>query len=163
MPTQETAALKDRSLVLPVAEVVEIVREWVDLQSRHLPDFAGASLWGGITALPPDAPFPLYRDVDIVVVLTQGAHDDEQQSFYRGLMLEVIEQNLEHHHNAEQPGVCAGVHSWARSRGRGLMKLRHSGRQTQSIAACLATSKANEIRPVLGRQRKLDCKPLGEL
>jgi hypothetical protein len=89
------------SAVLPVGEVVAIVREWVDQQARYLPDFAGAYLWGGITALPPDAPFALYRDVDVVVVFTQGAPEDEQEVFYRGLMLEVISKNLDAHQDAE--------------------------------------------------------------
>ncbi len=88
------------SAVLPVAEVVGIVREWVDLQARHLPHFAGAYLWGGITALPADAQFPLYRDVDVVVV-TEGAHDDNREIPYRGLMLEVIALDLAAHRNAE--------------------------------------------------------------
>jgi hypothetical protein len=103
MPTQETqpAALAGRSAVLPVAEVVAIVREWVDLHARHLPDFAGAYLWGGITALPPDAPFHLYRDVDVVVVLAKGAQDDDQEVFYRGVSLEIISKNLEEHQDAE--------------------------------------------------------------
>ncbi len=103
MPAQETkqAGLAGSSAVLPVIEVVEIVREWVDLHARHLPDFAGAYLWAGITALPPDAPFPLYRDVDVVVVLPKGAQDDTVEVFYRGLMLEVISLDLEAHQDAE--------------------------------------------------------------
>jgi hypothetical protein len=103
MPTQETkqANLAGNSAVLPVREVVEIVREWVDLHARHLPDFAGAYLWAGITALPPDAPFPLYRDVDVVVVLPEGAQDDTVELFYRGLMLEVISLDLKAHQDAE--------------------------------------------------------------
>jgi hypothetical protein len=103
MPPQETkqADLARSSAVLPVGEVVEIVREWVDLHGCHLPDFAGAYLWGGITALPPDAPFHLYRDVDVVVVLTQGAQDENLEVLYRGLILEVISQNLETHHDPE--------------------------------------------------------------
>ena len=103
MPTQKTqpADLAGCSAVLPVAEIVAIVREWVDLHARHLPDFAGAYLWGGITALPPDAPFHLYRDVDVVVVLTQGAQDDNLEVLYRGLLLEVISKNLEAHQDAE--------------------------------------------------------------
>ncbi len=78
-----------KSAVLPVADVVDIVREWVGLHARHLPDFAGAYLWGGITALPADAPFPLYRDVDVVVVVTQGAREDNLEVLYRGVMLEI--------------------------------------------------------------------------
>jgi hypothetical protein len=103
MPTQDTQQA-DRSgsrAVLPVEAVVAIVREWVDLQARLLPDFAGAYLWGGITALPADAPFQLYRDVDVVVVLTQGAQDDDLEVLYRGVMLEVISKNLAAHRDAE--------------------------------------------------------------
>ena len=103
MPAQETkqANVAGRSVVLPVEEVVGIVREWVDLHARHLPDFAGAYLWGGITALPADAPFPLYRDVDVVVVLTKGAHEDNLEVLYRGLMLEVVAKNLDTHQDPE--------------------------------------------------------------
>ena len=89
------------SAVLPVREVIEIVQEWVDLHARHLPDFAGAYLWGGITALPADEPFPLYRDVDVVVVLPEGAQPDTVEIFYRGLMLEVISIDLKAHQDAE--------------------------------------------------------------
>jgi hypothetical protein len=37
MPTQETkqAALSVRRAVLPVEEVVEIIREWVEFHARH--------------------------------------------------------------------------------------------------------------------------------
>jgi hypothetical protein len=89
------------SAVLPVREVIEIVQEWVDLHASHLPDFAGAYLWAGITALPLDAPFPLYRDVDVVVVLPEGAQDDTVEVFYRGVMLEVISIDLKDHRDAE--------------------------------------------------------------
>ncbi len=39
MPTEETleADPAARSAVLPVAEVIEIVREWVDFHARHMP------------------------------------------------------------------------------------------------------------------------------
>ncbi len=99
MPTQETqqADRAGSSAVRPVAEVIELVREWVDRPARARPDFAGAYLWGGITTLPAEAPFPLYRDVDVVVVLTQGAPEDEEEVCYRGLILEVIWQNLAAH------------------------------------------------------------------
>lgn len=101
MQTQSQADLAGHSAVLRVEEVVEIVREWVELYARRLPDFAGAYLWGGITALPPHAPFQLYRDVDVVVVLAKGAQDEDVELLYRGVMLEVISKNLEAHHNAE--------------------------------------------------------------
>lgn len=86
---------------LPVTEVIDRVQEWVDQQASHLPDFAGAYLWGGITALPMDALFPLYRDVDVHVVLTSDAHGETQEILYRGLMLEVDTAKLEAHLNAE--------------------------------------------------------------
>ena len=103
MPPHETqlAECMTGSAVLPVADVVAIVREWVDHHARHFPHFAGAYLWGGITALPADAPFPLYRDVDVVVVLTMGANDATLEVLYRGLMLEVILQDLDVHQHAE--------------------------------------------------------------
>ncbi len=88
------------SASIPVHEVIAIVRVWVDQEARHWPDFAGAYLWGGITAMPPDAPFSLYRDVDVVVVLTAGASDDDQEVFYRGVALEVIPRNLDSHRDA---------------------------------------------------------------
>jgi hypothetical protein len=92
---------KETSAVMPVREVVEIVREWVDLHARHLPGFAGAYLWAGITALPPDAPFPLYRDVDVVLVLPEGTQGDTVEVFYRGVMLEVISIDPKDHQDAE--------------------------------------------------------------
>jgi hypothetical protein len=103
MPTQATKQvdLAGRGAVLPVGEVVEIVREWVDLHVRHLPNFAGAYLWGGITALPADAPFQLYRDVDVHVVVTSSTHDETQEILYRGVMLEVDSTKLEAHQDAE--------------------------------------------------------------
>ena len=87
--------------VLPVSAVVELLHEWVELDARHRPGFAGAYLWGGITALPPDAPFALYRDVDIVVVQREAGDDSEEEVLFHGLMLEVITHSLDAHRDAE--------------------------------------------------------------
>lgn len=87
--------------VLPVHEVVAIVQEWVDREASGWPDFAGAYLWGGITALPADAPFALYRDLDVVIVLTAGAPEEEREAFYRGISLEIICKNLDEHQDAQ--------------------------------------------------------------
>lgn len=100
-PDTQTSDMAGRGAALPVGEVIAIVREWVELHASKLPDFAGAYLWGGITAMAADVPFHLYRDVDVVVVLTQGAPDDEAEEFYRGLSLEIIPKNLEEHHDVE--------------------------------------------------------------
>jgi hypothetical protein len=103
MPVQETKQTDAMGggAAPPVGAVVEIVREWVELHARHLPNFAGAYLWGGITALPAEAPFQLYRDVDVVVVVTEGAQDDNLEVLYRGVMLEVLSKNLADHQSAE--------------------------------------------------------------
>jgi hypothetical protein len=107
MPTYQTkhTALAGSNTSTPtVAEVIQIVQEWVDLHARRLPDFAGAYLWGGITALPPAAPFHLYRDVDVVVVLANGVaegQEDTQEVFYRGVMLEVLLKRLADHRDVE--------------------------------------------------------------
>lgn len=89
--------------MLLVREVVDIVREWVDRDARRMPGFAGAYLWGGITALPADAPFALYRDVDVVVVSSADVPDDDAagEELYRGLMLEIITLALAAHRDAE--------------------------------------------------------------
>lgn len=104
---------------LAVRAVVAIAREWVELHARQLPGFAGAYLWGGITALPADAPFALYRDVDIVVVLSAGANDETREVLYRGLMLEVILKDLDAHRDAEYVGRgVGGAHRARRAPGR---------------------------------------------
>jgi hypothetical protein len=90
-----------RSAVLRVAEVVAIVREWVENHARLLPKFAGAYLWGGITAMAADAPFHLYRDVDVVVVLSDEVPDEESEVFYRDLILEVIWKHIDDHRDVE--------------------------------------------------------------
>lgn len=86
---------------LPAHQVINIVSEWVALEAALLPNFAGAYMWGGITALEPDAPFALWRDVDVVVVLTEGAPEDEGEVFYGGLSIEIIWKNLDEHHDFE--------------------------------------------------------------
>ena len=86
---------------LPVQEVIARVREWVEVEARQYPNFAGAYLWAGITALPPDAPFALYRDVDVVVVVSKDAPEEESEVFYRGLSIEIIWKNLDEHEDVE--------------------------------------------------------------
>jgi len=86
---------------LPVHEVIARVREWVEAEACNLPNFAGAYLWAGITALPPDASFALYRDVDVVVVLSKDAPEEESEVLYRGLSIEIIWKNLDEHADVE--------------------------------------------------------------
>lgn len=84
-----------------VQATVELVRRWVAEQGCHYPGFVGAYLWAGITALPPGALFPTYRDVDVVIVSTDGGHDDNHEVFYQGLMLEVIIRAVDAHRDVE--------------------------------------------------------------
>jgi hypothetical protein len=107
MPTHETGppvVAVSSSSTPTVEEVIRIVQEWVDLHARQLPDFAGAYLWGGITALPSDAPFHLYRDVDVMVVWSRVPSEgqgDTQEVFYGGVMLEILSKGLDAHSAAE--------------------------------------------------------------
>jgi hypothetical protein len=82
MPSYETqkANLAGHSAVLPVKEVVDIVREWVDLHARSLPDFAGAYLWGGITALPGKHQSEYDQ---VVVAAIKGTHPDPTELYQR--------------------------------------------------------------------------------
>ncbi|HEY1014944.1 MAG TPA: hypothetical protein VGE07_19710, partial [Herpetosiphonaceae bacterium] len=84
-----------------VREVIAIAREWVAREAARWPGFAGAYLWGGIAALPADAPFASFRDVDLVVVLDGDDSGEEQELFYRGLSLEIIPRALASHRDAE--------------------------------------------------------------
>ena len=84
-----------------VQATVELVRRWVAEQGCHYPGFVGAYLWAGITALPPDAMFPAYRDVDVVIVSTEGGHDETIEVAYEGLMLEIIIRQADAHLDVE--------------------------------------------------------------
>ncbi|MBC8229903.1 hypothetical protein H8E77_10185 [bacterium] len=50
---------------MTVGQVIEIAKEYVDKEASQVPGFCGAFLVGGINGMPKEAPFPLYRDVDI--------------------------------------------------------------------------------------------------
>lgn len=86
---------------LPAHTVIDLVREWVETEASQLPNFAGAYLWGGITALEGDAPFKLWRDLDVVIVLTEGAGEEDDEVLYKGLSLEVIYKNLDEHYDVD--------------------------------------------------------------
>ncbi len=102
---------RSASRTLPVAEVIARTRSWVEGEASHLPGFAGAYLFGSITALPPDAPFALYRDVDVIVVSTGGTKPMEEnlESPYRGLMIEAGFMGLEQHASPDVILADAGI------------------------------------------------------
>ncbi len=70
-----------------VGQVIETMREWVELRGRGTPGFVGAHLAGGILALPPSAPFPPYRDVDVMLVVDGAPHADGEDLVYKGLII----------------------------------------------------------------------------
>ena len=86
-----------------VQEVIRLAQEWVTGYSSQVPGFAGAYFFGGITQLPLDAFFPAYRDVDIVIVTTEGKRPFEEnlEIDYCGLMLEVGFLGTEEHRSPE--------------------------------------------------------------
>jgi hypothetical protein len=86
-----------------VGEIIEVVTHWVDKDGSQLPGFVGAYLFGGISQLPKDARFPDYRDIDLVIVSTEGKRPQEENLELNldGLMLEVGIWGIEEHRSAE--------------------------------------------------------------
>lgn len=80
-----------------VAEIVARVRDWIVRNADCFPGFCGAHLVGGITRMPPEALFPAYRDVDLVIVLHAGAYDrpNPEDHSVDGLILEVGFRNVD--------------------------------------------------------------------
>src|SRR5688572_16130941 len=104
---EEQHVLPGRSVgatTMPVSEITTVAREWVVRHASSAPDFAGAYLYGGITTLPAHAPFPLYRDVDLIVVSRDetAATKPPQEVLYRGVMLEIGAGSLDHHQAPDQ-------------------------------------------------------------
>jgi hypothetical protein len=75
---------------MKVSQVIELTKEWVELDGTRIPGFCGAYVTGGINAISPDALFPLYRDVDLIIVLQTEGRSSQQnlELAYRGLILE---------------------------------------------------------------------------
>lgn len=86
-----------------VGVVTERVRRWVEEEGSRFPGFLGAYLFGGITQLPPDEPFPDYRDVDVIFVSTEGTRDQTEniEMSLDGTMIEVGIWGQDAHASAE--------------------------------------------------------------
>lgn len=76
--------------VMPAGQVIERVKEWVRMQAEQLPGFLGAHLMGGITSMAASDPFPLYRDVDLHMIMKDDADipNENAEVLYKGLMIE---------------------------------------------------------------------------
>jgi len=88
-----------------VSQVVELAREWVELEGRKTPGFHGAYLLGSILDMPENASFATYRDVDLGIVVPDGSgHDSGRKNdelLYRGLILEISYHELERFRSLE--------------------------------------------------------------
>lgn len=87
-----------------VSDIIQCVRLWVTSQSTHLPEFCGAHLVGSITRMSPETVFPLYRDVDLIIVVREGAYErpNPEDLAYDGMILEVGYRNLEEYASPER-------------------------------------------------------------
>lgn len=75
---------------LRVAEAVAVAREWVHTHGHLTPGFAGAYLTGSALWLDGNAPFPETSDVDVHLVLHEGANQIKPGKFiYQGVLLEI--------------------------------------------------------------------------
>ena len=86
-----------------VKQVIEQATAWVEREGRQIPGFCGAHLMGGILSMPPDAPFPLYRDVDLNIVVRDAAHPTVTHDVaVGGLILEYSTVSLQRYRTAEE-------------------------------------------------------------
>lgn len=75
-----------------VSQAIEIAKEWVRENVSEVPGFYGAHLAGSITQMPKDAPFPIYIDVDISIVVQDPRQisSPQQKLLYKGVLLEYV-------------------------------------------------------------------------
>ena len=85
-----TATKGCREALMTVEQVIERTKEWVSMQAEQLPGFLGAHLMGGITSMALTDPFPVYRDVDLHIILKDSTDvpGENAEVLYRGLMIE---------------------------------------------------------------------------
>jgi hypothetical protein len=88
---------------MKVTEVIDVARQWVDEQGSALPGFQGAYLAGSINEMAKDDPFPLFRDVDVYVVVDDPSQIavPQEKFVYRGVLLERVTSSVAEHRSAE--------------------------------------------------------------
>lgn len=84
-----------------VGQVIELAREWVEVYGSQTPGFCGAHLMGGLNHTPKNAPFPIFKDVDLNIVLQDGPGWDVHCLSYKGLILEYGAVNAETYRSPE--------------------------------------------------------------
>ena len=63
-----------------VGDAKSIARRWVEDEAAGSPGFVGAYLAGSVLDLPDDAPLPETSDLDVNVVVAEGAGPGSEQS-----------------------------------------------------------------------------------
>jgi hypothetical protein len=85
-----------------VGQVIELTREWVELYGSQMPGFVGAHLMGSLNTMPKEAPFPVYKDVDLHLVLENAPEREPDEINYHGLILECGLANADLYRPAEK-------------------------------------------------------------
>jgi hypothetical protein len=93
-----------RRYPMNVAETIAVVREWFERHGRYMRGCRAAHLMGGITALPPDAPFATYRDIDMAIITNEEPKDDQDilEVSYRNLIIEAGFYRPDQYHSAQE-------------------------------------------------------------
>ena len=86
-----------------VRDIRRLARAWVEERAGDFPGFLGAHLGGGITALPPEAPFETYRDVDVSIVVEAPppAGLEHLEVSFQGLLIEGGPKGVERYRSPE--------------------------------------------------------------
>ncbi len=95
------------------AEVIALAKSFVEKRYLGQPGFHGAHLVGSIIHADPDEIFPTYRDVDIAILLDSVAHQEIEEVFQEGYVLECILSATSRYENAEailaNPGMACNL------------------------------------------------------
>ena len=89
------------SLDMNVGQAIDLAKEWVETHGRHLPGFCGAHLMGGLNYAHKDAPFPVFKNVDVKILLNNGQAWDVKVVTYKGLILEYGTVDVESYRSPE--------------------------------------------------------------
>jgi hypothetical protein len=100
-----------------VSEVIALAGKWVEQTGSGFPGFRGAYLAGSINELSEDEAFPLFKDVDVYVVLEDPAQVAVPQAkfLYEGVLLEYVCKSVQEHSPEE---VLASMSAETLARGR---------------------------------------------
>jgi hypothetical protein len=87
----------------------QTAKAWIEANLERWPGLRAAHLVGGITAMPEDAPFPAWKDVDIHLIFDDGSPDLQPrgpfaniiEEAYRGLLIEAGIKSVADYRSAE--------------------------------------------------------------